>query len=401
MGVRNESISRFLMLLVVFASVISQNYVFRETMPVELICDAIWVLAFVVILLMGKGKFETSFFLNTYVLFIFLKFIIINVFKNAMLNSQYSLSVATFLPAPLLIYIVSHMYFRRQSKREALGFILDVLQISGVLLSITLWFGLQIDWHSWFTSYVYVMDNGKNAIGHVLAILVLINIFYRKLNATKKLENLIWSIPIRVLACFLYVSVILYLQCRTALLAISIILVIAGMFLIKDYRIKLGLVSAIVIAALAVIFNEDLNALISHALFLDKYKDVNSFSSGRLGIYANAIVRLGEHLLLGSPNVEYVDNFYINTLLNSGVIIGGLQFVLLFVRVVFNLSYSKQCYGSSALTVTIYVITFYELITSIVEALPPFGPGVSVMVFWMLSAYCDASMNEERETVNE
>ncbi|MCC6103025.1 MAG: O-antigen ligase family protein [Olegusella sp.] len=131
---------------------------------------------------------------------------------------------------------------------------------------------------------------------------------------------------------------------------------------------------------------------INHVFFIDKYAgtSLNTMSSGR-GVYWSEALSVFE----GSPAIGvgnyYVDNYYLNSLANVGII--GSVFIvgLLVMRSMKNLGMigiiSKE--GIEPFIWIVFSLTFFYLIESIFEGLPPIGPGSCSFIFWMLSGYLD------------
>lgn len=86
----------------------------------------------------------------------------------------------------------------------------------------------------------------------------------------------------------------------------------------------------------------------------------------------------------------YVDNAYINALVNYGLFFGLLYICVILYNISKNLINSKYAEQSSL----VIMATIFMLIVTFFEAIPPFGPGVSVLGFWLISAYVDVSKGE-------
>lgn len=374
--------------ITLFVSVISQNFILRQSIPLETVCDLCWVAMFGIVLVGCRLKIKLNKFSGLYILCIAYNVLLVAMLKDGFFYGKYSFSISTFLPAPFLIYIISYQVMDLMKTKKNMDRIFWTLILSGLVFVLSFIKVANINWKSWVNSYVYVLDNGKNAIGHILGILILIALFYSfDLNEKKG------SIVFNKVICWSFVGlalmVVVYVQCRTALLAIAAII----LFKIAITHGKFELKCAILVCALAfgaiVVFQEKWNTVFVHALYLDKYSDINSFSSGRLDSYLLALRTWKRYFLFGFPGTYYVDNFYLNQLAGNGIVGAMPNFILLLVRTGLNIRAYKNRKVCRSIRNVIMIATWYELIISLVEALPPFGPGVSVLVFWIVSAMAD------------
>lgn len=136
--------------------------------------------------------------------------------------------------------------------------------------------------------------------------------------------------------------------------------------------------------------------IFNQAFMVNKYSssqglNLETFSSGRMHLWANALAVFSSHVFLGGGNY-YVDNLYIN-LLAQGGLIGSLFLIgLLFFRMYLNFQ-SLRCnkfriHSNAVLKINVIASIFYIVMT-IFEGYPPFGPGVASMFFWMLNGMMD------------
>ena len=133
-----------------------------------------------------------------------------------------------------------------------------------------------------------MLDDGKNAIGHILGILILVALF-SSFDLSERKGSMIFNKVVCLLFVGLALIVIVYVQCRTALLAVAAIILFEIAITPGKFELKcMILVCALTLGAL-VIFYEKWNAIFTHAFYLDKYSDINSFSSGRIDSYLSAL----------------------------------------------------------------------------------------------------------------
>ena len=188
------------------------------------------------------------------------------------------------------------------------------------------------------------------------------------------------------------------MQCRTSLLALFVAIIV----LLCCSRNKRILIAVVICAVALLILSPTVQTYVSHALFLDKYRgaDLNTFSSGRMDVWSDALVAAKESPLIGLGSY-YVDCFYINTYANIGLFGSLFVFMLWGIRVAVNsfrgFNARHQLTFLNWLWVTAFSLTVFYLIESILEGNPPFGPGASSFLFWMLSGLLDASDAKESQ----
>ena len=235
---------------------------------------------------------------------------------------------------------------------------------------------------AWLSSEVYLFEK-KNSLGQIAGVAVII------LLAMSFEQNS----PVRGAALWLFaaglVLCILLVQCRTAVLACCVALVCLLVLMRKKWIIA----ALIVLFVLCIAVSSELQDILSHAFFLDKYEgaDANTMSSGRLGYWAEALDAVKGSELIGIGDY-YVDNMYIAVYVNLGII-GFVLFMCLWVsRIIVNfkriLNQQSNSNNGVLYKITACLVVFY-LVESLLEAYPPFGPGTCSFMFWMLCGYLD------------
>jgi O-antigen ligase len=233
---------------------------------------------------------------------------------------------------------------------------------------------------AWLSSMSYLFSS-KNSFGQIAMVgsIIATCVFAAGKSKTVKAVAIL-------LAAFLFLSA-LFMQCRTAVLGYCC----AAIALIGMAKKKWPMVVLILLAALLLLVVPQFQNYLVHALFLDKYSgaDANAVSSGRLGLWSDAIGIIRSNPLVGQPPY-YVDDFYLNCLANFGLIGALVVFSILFVRVIMNFRHFKNhLMSSSWISPALVCMTIFYLIESLLEGYPPFGPGTCAFMFWMLGGYVD------------
>lgn len=94
--------------ITLFVSVISQNFILRQSIPLETVCDLCWVAMFGIVLVGCRLKIKLNEFSGLYILCIAYNVLLVAMLKDGFFYGKYSFSISTFLPAPFLIYIISY-----------------------------------------------------------------------------------------------------------------------------------------------------------------------------------------------------------------------------------------------------------------------------------------------------
>lgn len=289
------------------------------------------------------------------------------------------------LAKPLLMYVVGYFLYFRIDDLSLWKYIVIAYIASSIVYGIWAFITYVPSLGAWLTTQKYLFAS-KNSFGQILCVA---SIF---LAASAIREGLTSSKIVLIAASFGLAFLAMIMQCRTSLLALSV-----GIFvLLCCSGNKRILIVAAICAVALVILSPTVQTYISHALFLDKYRgaDLNTFSSGRINLWADARVASKESPLIGLGSY-YVDCFYINTYANVGLIGSILVFALWGIRVAINivrgLNACRQLTLINWLRIIAFSLTAFYLVESILEGNPPFGPGACSFLFWLFSGLLDAA----------
>lgn len=224
---------------------------------------------------------------------------------------------------------------------------------------------------SWLSSHVYAFQD-KNSAAQIWCSAVLCIVYMIRPRGLR--EKLLWY----GLAAFMLL-VVGFSQCRTALLALAIVLAAHVMLYSKHklrWLIGVGVTAALL---LAIPFTR---RFISQMLLLEKYAgaDLNTLSSGRIGKYIRALEYFVQSPFIGTGRY-YVDCSYLMVLTEGGILGFLLIESIWGCRAAINLKSWRTQWRLPAMLTVFY---FGE---SLLEGFPPFGPGVSAFFFWLMSGY--------------
>lgn len=247
---------------------------------------------------------------------------------------------------------------------------------------LNIWYIPSLD--TWLSTQLYIYDS-KNSAAQIFMSAVIIMLFY--------LKSKTFFVNILKIAAVCYLlSISVFLQCRTAILGFCC--VIAFHFIMRSsVKIRAVFITLMVLVVLIVITNEKLFEIFEHTFGFDKYEDatVNDLSSGRLDLYKIAFENFMKNPLVGRVSY-YVDCMYISVYTALGVFGGTAVLIPWFKRISKNfksLKFAMEHKTNSNLEITVCYLTIFYLVESLLEGLPPFGPGACSVMFWLLCSYMD------------
>lgn len=365
----------FLLQIVIFISVISQiaelAYIMKPLVYIG------WISFIAIALFCNKCQIRKSNYLMLYTLGYCLYFIycmILSVFGY----EHYKSNFLRLMIIPLVVLVAVNTIYTDKVY-------VSYEKLVGSYIAATLIFAIYI-FFKYFRSYGqwqgsdYYLFTQKNSAGQILAVAVILNFFVFHFNRIGKVINLLlYAFDV------FFVLLILLSHCRTALLALVFVLVV-NCLINKKYR----LFCLVVVFSILIIYLRipDFKDFVDRSIMIGKYakKDLDSFSSGRITLWSEALEVFLVNPIVGVGNF-YVDCLYLQLLAESGVVGFTIIGVLWIVRAVENISCGKiNKYG-----MLIVSLTFFYLIESIFEAYPPFGPGVSSFMFWLSGEYIHES----------
>lgn len=237
---------------------------------------------------------------------------------------------------------------------------------------------------NWLESQVYVYGS-KNSAAQIFSSTVMILLLF--FNDNDRRFNII---KYGIVAYLL--MMIIMLQCRTALF--GLIVAFGYYFFVKaSSKQRIYFFIILLFLFLIVISSDKLTEIFMHAFYFDKYDsaDLNEFSSGRIGLYKRALRVFANNPLLGVVSY-YVDCMYISLYTALGIFAGSAVLIPWFKRISRNsksLRFAKEHKADSNLETTVFYMMIFYFVTSLLEGLPPFGPGACSAMFWLCCAYMD------------
>lgn len=364
---KKDIIAKYLLQLTIVVTIFSQmeafSAIFRPLMY------AFWLLLLGYSLAVNKGKICISSFTASF-LFCYGLFALFCLLQ-AWLNPDYAVaSYLNIMLIPLMVSIVSNLLDQKLSKDYILS-ICKTYVVCALIFAAYINITFFASYQAWLASKQYLFAS-KNSAAQIWCTAILI-IYYIILPVARR--KYLWYISTFYLLVLCGLS-----QCRTAMLGLACVLIF-NILMHSKHKVKWCFLLCFGLCGMLLL--SETRQFISQAFLLDKYAgaDLNTMSSGRLGLYAKAIDFFCDSPLVGVGRY-YVDCSYIYILAESGII-GFLLIEYVWIKRFFiNIKRKKLSYAKPFMLTSFGI--FY-LVESMLEGQPPFGPGVSSFMFWMLS----------------
>lgn len=241
--------------------------------------------------------------------------------------------------------------------------------------------------NAWMTNMEYLFAS-KNSLGQICGVGA-VALFCLSFEEKNK-----WCRIVELLGGGLLWLVTLLFQCRTATLGVAL----ATLVLMFLKRKKAMLLVVLLVAAICISLLPPAQSILSHALLLDKASAGADLSSGRIGFWADSLIAIKGNELFGLGDY-YVDNMYINLLVNVGAVGAIAPLAIWISRLVINFRRSVDSHIRASISCQKWLLdletalSVFYIVESFLEGNPPFGPGACSFMFWMLCGYTDASLS--------
>lgn len=395
MEVSRKTIAKWLFYIAIAAALITQfPYVNKEL--ASIFNETMWILATGFIVIDNFRQLPVSNNLWWMVIIMVLSYVAENLLIAAGVIPS-MMAYVTLIRIPIMIYFCSYYVGTTENDEHNVG--KKMMLIFGVLAFImSLQVAMQFITHfdAWQNTQLYMYDGAthKNSSAQTLGNCILVLFVFW--NPEKWIYKLFRYAGVLIAAAGL-----LYIQSRAALVAIGIVIIVSAFFRGEKKKILVAILATMV-AILIAINSENIMSLVRQAFFIDKYSsggklDLNRFSSGRLNYWISTWGYFLDSPFIGK-GYTYCDNFYINILASGGILIGGPYIILYLIRVYKNVGYywhSFKCGQIDSFAQFAAVVSIFYMIISFFEGFPPYGPGVSCLMFWMIGGYLDGRSSIE------
>jgi len=382
-----------LICILIIISIVQQFSFFQSYYST--IRNAIYIIGLLTIILsvsnFSKIKIDTF---TRFFLAFFLSFQLLSL-MGVLYGNSFNNIGTLYIPISIsfFIYMISSTIYSKSNSKTYI-----ILMVIYVVLMLMLTFDIfKTYFNGIFISAQYLYDQ-KNSKGPMIDFSILFTIF------------LILNLKNKILKFFLSSSIIFeflvlnLIRSRADLLALYIVLII---FVLKSIRKRLLLALIIIITSilLFIIFLPNLVNSISSTLievFIKNYNvnNLNSLSAGRLYYYNQALKIFETNPIMGTLGLQnyYVDNAFLTLIANYGLI--GMILYVPFIGFLFYKIFANLLKASiKELRFYISLAWLVTLIISLFEGLPPFGPGTTYLIVWILLPLITSKVEKKKVNI--
>jgi len=317
-----------------------------------------------------------------YFLFLFLFFQVLS-FIGVLYGNSLNNIGTLYLPISIsfFIYMTSFVIYKN-SNVKVYNILMIIYTVLMLLLTVDIF---KTYFNGIFISSQYLYGQ-KNSKGPMIDFAILFGIFLI-LNLKSKILKIVFSFSVAFE--FLVLNL---MRSRNDLLALYLVIIVLILKSIKTYRKSSILTLLIVILAilLFIIFASSWTQYIISALievFVKNYhiNNLNNLTSGRLDLYAQALNVFEKNPIMGTLGIQnyYVDNAFLTLLVNYGLI-GAILYIPFILFVLYTIIINLMRNSIKDLRFYISLVGLAALSISLFEGLPPFGPGTTYIIGWIL-----------------
>ena len=238
---------------------------------------------------------------------------------------------------------------------------------------------------------MYMID-AKNQIGAIIALAAFYTIYIAQISLRKK----VYIVAYAIFAILLILMI--YIRCRTALLA----LLITSFLLIykRNSSIKLT-IYAMFGLLIAAVFADQIIDILQNAFLGDRSTaNLDELSSNRLERNDQAIMYIGEHILIGEmkyhSGIEIIHNYILNRIVRYGI--WALPLIFIYFIIGFRCFKQVMTYRHFTISDIGYFAMLIPFLCSLLEPDAPFGPGtVYSFTFIMFGYSLKNSLNKDSQ----
>ena len=349
---------------------------------------ALWISVIVFCCVRQKIRITASRFARNYMIafLVFCLFCAICSLKN---SDYLSANYLRVFAVPLIVTIAAENSSTQDKDidKEKLLRVVSIYCFFALILALWAHVSFFSSYSRWLSTQVYLYSS-KNSAGQIWISAVIILLFYCNYRSN-------WQKIVSYAVCVYLLVMTGIAQCRTAIFAFSVALAVYALIRAKK---KFAWIVFLGSFSVAVWYIPATRQFINQALLLTKYAgtDFNTFSSGRVVLWKRAIDTFSESPIIGVGKY-YVDSSYLSILAETGIV----GFIIIeFIWLTKQISCFSY-HGEQKERALLFLLTIFYIVESLLEGFPPFGPGVSSFMYWLLSAYIIHANREPEHTEKE
>ena len=375
-------------IITIFSQITDIDAFFRPAMYIG------WVLLLVLGVVASGFKLKLSPMIKTYLVFFlayYLYCFILSLFGQVHMGSRY----LNILPIPLLVMLVAGL-FSSDFDDESLCKIAKAYILAALVFSVWIHYTYFASYSSWLSYRAGYLFETKNSAAQTISTAVYLIFFIITKDKKERKKKFIWY------AVAIYLVILLGIcQARTSLLGIALSLLI---YAIRYSKKQLQWLAGILVLGLIALQIPAVQTYIAKVFEFNKYAtaDLNTISSGRWNGYIRALSLFRDKPFIGQGSY-YIDCSYISILTESGILGFCLIEPIWITRIYTN--YKNSALKSDVIGVNyrnfVVLLTVFYFVESLLEAFPPFGPGVTCFGYWfMCEAIWGYGKNRQREMID-
>lgn len=189
---------------------------------------------------------------------------------------------------------------------------------------------------------------------------------------------------LKCLTLVLFIYIIFIMKSRSTILALLVPVIVVA-FYGKNKKYKKSIYWFLFALILLCVCFPDYPVLILNKIILNNQidADLNTISSGRIWMIQNFSMIFDDYIFIGGSSV-FVENFYLKTLLEVGLIGATPVFIFL---LWFYFVLKKYFDFSNPIDISCLILLLSYYMDGLFESLAPFGPGAKCFFLWLIIGF--------------
>lgn len=268
------------------------------------------------------------------------------------------------------MFLIGYSLANILDEKQFVKSIVYAVLIGGVIFAIniknTVFYIVDLD----SITYVYSAKNSSSKI--IFSCFVLVAFLYT--------PNLKITIYLKYLILIFFIYVILIMKSRSTILALIIPLIIV-IFCSKKRNVRKYTYIVLFVLILLCLCMPNLPELIFNKIILNNQidADLDTISSGRIWMIRNFFMVFSDYAFVGGSSI-FVENFYLKTLLEVGVI-GAIPVFIFLLWFCYMLK--KYFNFANPVDLSCLILLFVYYMDGLFDGMAPFGPGAKCFMLWL------------------
>ena len=304
----------------------------------------------------------------------FLIYILLLLFFNVYLYTYPMFSCVKGFLMSILMFLIGYFFANVLKDEQFVKAVIYAVLIGGLVYAIiinnTVYYIVDLD----SITYMYGAKNSASKIIFSCFILVLFLYTPKSKIAT----------CLKCLTLVLFIYIIFIMKSRSTILALLVPVIVVA-FYGKNKKYKKSIYWFLFALILLCVCFPDYPVLILNKIILNNQidADLNTISSGRIWMIQNFSMIFDDYIFIGGSSV-FVENFYLKTLLEVGLIGATPVFIFL---LWFYFVLKKYFDFSNPIDISCLILLLSYYMDGLFESLAPFGPGAKCFFLWLIIGF--------------